>query len=86
MPHLIELAIPALVLLMAVEAIADAIMRRELHEIKDSAASITMGLGNVAVSLLTKTMQFGALQLALPLPGFQPGLPVLGLAAFVFWG
>ena len=57
MPHLIELAIPAFVLLMAVEAIADAIMRRELYEIKDSAASITIGLGNVAVSLLTKTMQ-----------------------------
>ena len=50
MPHLIELAIPAFILLMAVEAIADAIMRRELYEIKDSAASITMGLGNVAVS------------------------------------
>jgi predicted benzoate:H+ symporter BenE len=50
MPHLIELAIPAFILLMAVEAIADAIMRRELYEIKDSAASITTGLGNVAVS------------------------------------
>jgi len=57
MPPLIEHAIPAFVLLMAVEAIADAIMRRELYEIKDSTASITMGLGNVAVSLLTKTMQ-----------------------------
>jgi hypothetical protein len=32
-------------------------MRRELYEIKDSAASITMGLGNVAVNLVTKTMQ-----------------------------
>ena len=57
MPPLIEHAIPAFVLLMAVEAIAGAIMRRELYEIKDSAASITMGLANVAVSLLTKTMQ-----------------------------
>ena len=39
-------------------------MRRDLYEIKDSAASITMGLGNVAVNLVAKAMQlaiFGAI-------------------------
>jgi sterol desaturase/sphingolipid hydroxylase (fatty acid hydroxylase superfamily) len=59
MPDLIELAIPAFILLMAMEAVADAIMRRDLYELKDSAASISMGLGNVAVNLFAKTMQFG---------------------------
>ena len=57
MPNLIELAIPAFILLMAIEAIANAVMRRDLYEIKDSAASITMGLGNVGVNLIAKTMQ-----------------------------
>jgi sterol desaturase/sphingolipid hydroxylase (fatty acid hydroxylase superfamily) len=57
MPDLIALAIPGFVVLMAMEAAADAIMRRELYEVKDAAASITMGLGSVAVSLVTKTIQ-----------------------------
>jgi len=46
------------------EAIAAAIMRRDLYEIKDAAASIPMGLGSVAVGLVTKAMQlaiFGSL-------------------------
>jgi sterol desaturase/sphingolipid hydroxylase (fatty acid hydroxylase superfamily) len=59
MPDLIHLAIPAFVILMVIEAVADAIMRRDLYEVKDSAASITMGLGNVAVNLIAKTMQLG---------------------------
>jgi sterol desaturase/sphingolipid hydroxylase (fatty acid hydroxylase superfamily) len=57
MANLIHLAIPAFVLLMMVEAIADVIMRRDLYEIKDTAASITMGLGSVVVGLGTKAMQ-----------------------------
>jgi hypothetical protein len=63
MPNLIELAIPVLVLLMAIEAIADAVMRRDLYEIKDSAASITMGLGKVAVNLVAKVMQLAIFEL-----------------------
>jgi sterol desaturase/sphingolipid hydroxylase (fatty acid hydroxylase superfamily) len=58
MPDLIQLAIPAFVVLMGAEAVADAVMRRDLYEVKDAAASITMGLGNVAVNLVAKTMQF----------------------------
>ena len=45
MPNLIGLAIPAFVVLMAVEAVADAIMRRDLYEIKDWAASDLDGTG-----------------------------------------
>ena len=58
MPDLIQLAIPAFVVLMVAEAVADAVMRRDLYEVKDAAASIMMGLGNVAVNLVAKTMQF----------------------------
>jgi hypothetical protein len=75
MPNLIALAILAFVLRMAIETIADAVMRRDLSEIKDSAASITMGLGNVAVNRVA---------IALPFPDFQSGLPVVGVGAPVF--
>lgn len=44
MPDLINLAVPAFLLLLVLEAIADAVMRRDLYEIKDTAASLTMGL------------------------------------------
>src|SRR6266481_9083512 len=57
MPNLIHLAIPAFVLLMLAEAVADAIMRRDLYEIKDAAASSAMGLGSVAVGLVTTALQ-----------------------------
>jgi len=59
MSDLIHLAIPAFILLIFLEATADAIMRRDLYEVKDSAASITMGLGSVAINLIAKAMQLG---------------------------
>ncbi len=59
MPNLIHLAIPAFLALITLEAIADAIMRRDLYELKDSAASITMGLGSVLIGLFTKALQLG---------------------------
>ena len=59
MLDLIHLAIPAFIVLILLEAIADAIMRRDLYEVKDSAASISMGLGNVAINLVAKSMQLG---------------------------
>jgi sterol desaturase/sphingolipid hydroxylase (fatty acid hydroxylase superfamily) len=58
LPDLIALAVPAFVLLVTLEAIADAVMRRDLYEIKDTAASLTMGVGNLLVNLLAKALQF----------------------------
>lgn len=58
MQDLIQLAIPAFLLLLIGEAVADAIMRRELYELKDTAASLTMGTGNVILGLLTKAIAF----------------------------
>jgi hypothetical protein len=41
MPDLMQLAIPAFILLMVVEAIARVYLHRDIYEVKDSAASIT---------------------------------------------
>ena len=61
MPDLIHLAIPAFILLMVVEAAAGAVMQREIYDVKDAAASITMGLGSLAADLLAKVVQFAVL-------------------------
>src|SRR5215475_16136526 len=75
MPDLITLAIPAFVALLVAEAIAGAVMQRDIYEFKDAAASITMGLGNVFVDLFAKAMLFGILtwlhRLAIFPIGFQ---------------
>jgi sterol desaturase/sphingolipid hydroxylase (fatty acid hydroxylase superfamily) len=59
MPNLIHLAIPAFLTLVALEAIFDAVMRRDLYERKDTFASLSMGIGNVLVNLAAKAMIFG---------------------------
>jgi len=61
MPDLIHLAIPAFLLLMLLEAIAGALLRRDLYELKDAAASVAMGIGNVFVDLVGKVMLFAVL-------------------------
>ena len=61
MPDLIHLAIPAFILLMVLEALAGAAMQRDIYAVKDAAASITMGLGNLAADLLAKVVQFTVL-------------------------
>ena len=59
MPNLIHLAIPGFIALLVLEAILDAIMRRDLYQLKDTAASLAMGTGNVLIGLFTKLMVFG---------------------------
>lgn len=60
MTDLIHLAIPAFILLLVLETVIDAVMRRDLYEIRDTAASLTMGTGNVIIGLGAKAMIFGA--------------------------
>lgn len=57
-PNLILFAIPAFLGLLIVEAIADAIMRRDLYEWRDTAASLSMGIGNVFINLGAKALIF----------------------------
>lgn len=54
-------AVPAFVALMIVEAIAGALMGREkIHDdLRDSAASLAMGIGSVFINLAWKTVLFG---------------------------
>jgi len=59
-PNVLYYAIPAFIVLLVLEAVLDARDRRELYEAKDTAASLTMGVGNVLVNLLAKAMVFGA--------------------------
>ena len=58
MPNIINLAAPALLVLVALEVIADALMRRDLYEIKDTAANITLGIGNILVNTVARAVQF----------------------------
>ena len=60
MPDLIQLVIPAFLVLLIVEIVCDAVMRRELYEVKDTAASLTMGIGNVLIGIATKAIAFVA--------------------------
>ena len=75
MHDLIQLAIPAFLLLMVLEAVAAVVLHRDIYEFKDAAASVTMGIGNVLVDLLAKVVQFSVLtylsRLALFSIGYQ---------------
>jgi sterol desaturase/sphingolipid hydroxylase (fatty acid hydroxylase superfamily) len=58
MHDLIQLAIPGFILLVVAEAVVGAAMHRDLYHGKDTAASLTMGVGNVLVSLVSKGLVF----------------------------
>lgn len=59
-PNLIQLAIPGFIALLVLEAVLDAIMRRDLYQFKDTAASLAMGTGNVILGLFSKVLVLGA--------------------------
>lgn len=77
MPDLIHLAVPAFILLLVAEAVLSAWDKRDLFKAKDTAASLTMGIGNVVVNLAAKAMVFGALTLVHKFAIFDIG--------FVWW-
>ncbi|RAJ00350.1 sterol desaturase/sphingolipid hydroxylase (fatty acid hydroxylase superfamily) [Chitinophaga skermanii] len=57
-PNLIHYAIPGFVLLIVIEVIISSLQHREVYKPKDAASSIAMGLGNVAIGLVTKGIIF----------------------------
>jgi sterol desaturase/sphingolipid hydroxylase (fatty acid hydroxylase superfamily) len=59
MPKIIIDAIPAFLALVFAEAVVGAILRRDLYEIRDTVASLTMGIGSVIVGLFSKAVVFG---------------------------
>ena len=58
-PDFIHLAIPGFIALLVLEVVLDAVMRRDLYQIKDTFASLAMGTGNVLIGLVSKAMVFG---------------------------
>ena len=57
-PNLIHYAIPVFILLMLIEILISAREQAELYEVKDTAASLSMGIGNVIIGALTKSFFF----------------------------
>jgi len=54
MPDIIHYAIPGFIILMIVESIVSSIQDAQLYEAKDTAASLSMGVGNVIIKLFVK--------------------------------
>ncbi len=59
-PNLINLAIPGFIALLLLEVVLDAVMRRDLYQFKDTAASLTMGTGSIVLSVINKALMFAA--------------------------
>lgn len=60
-PNLINYAIPFFILLIAVEVIVSAKMHLKTYQFKDATTSISMGLGNVLIGLISKGLIYGVL-------------------------
>jgi sterol desaturase/sphingolipid hydroxylase (fatty acid hydroxylase superfamily) len=91
-PDLILLAIPVFILSMLAELAYLAHLRKEQREeaqvlgyaLKDSAASISMGLGNVAVNLVWKALAFGLYSALYALTPLRLGFGLLTCVALFF--
>ncbi|HEY7406281.1 MAG TPA: sterol desaturase family protein [Candidatus Angelobacter sp.] len=59
-PNLINLAIPGFIALVLLEVVLDAVMRRDLYQLKDTAASLSMGTGNVLIGIVSKALVFAS--------------------------
>jgi len=59
-PNLIHYAIPFFAITLFIEVIVDAREKTNSYETKDAITSITMGLGNVALGLISKVLVFAA--------------------------
>ena len=60
-PNLIHYAIPFFIVTLIIEIIVDAREKTNAYETKDAITSITMGLGNVFLGLISKTIVFATL-------------------------
>ncbi|MDH5415423.1 MAG: sterol desaturase family protein, partial [Flavobacteriaceae bacterium] len=60
-PNLIHYAIPFFILTIIIEIVVNAREKANAYETKDAITSITMGLGNVLLGLISKAMVFAIL-------------------------
>lgn len=72
-PNLIYFAIPGFILLLIVEAVLSWRMQRDNYQLEDTAASLSMGIGNVLISLASKALSFGVFMLIYQHRLFQIG-------------
>ena len=63
MRDLIQYAIPGFIILLVAEVVVTAIQHKDYYETKDTASSLTMGIGNVIVGFAGKALVFAALSL-----------------------
>lgn len=63
MRDLIQYAIPGFIILLVAEVIVTARQQKDYYDVKDTAGSLTMGIGNVIVGFVGKAIVFGALSL-----------------------
>ena len=59
-PNLINLAIPGFIALLLLEVVLDTVMRRDLYQFRDTAASLAMGTGSVLLGVASKAVAFAA--------------------------
>lgn len=57
-PNLIHYAIPFFIITLIIEVIVDAREKQNSYETKDAITSLTMGIGNVLLGLISKTLVF----------------------------
>ena len=69
-PNLVNWAIPAFLLLLVAEAVFSALDQRALFEVRDTFASLAMGLGNVLSNLVVKAFIFGVYWFVYDATGF----------------
>lgn len=63
MIDLIQHAIPGFVILLVAEVLLTAKQQKDYYEVRDTASSLTMGIGNVLIGLVGKALVFGAYSL-----------------------
>ena len=63
MKDLIQYAIPGFVILLVVEVFVSARQQKDYYEVKDTASSLSMGIGNVLIGLVGKVIVFSAYSL-----------------------
>lgn len=63
MKDLIQYAIPGFIVLLVVEVVVSARQQKDYYEIKDTASSLTMGIGNVLIGVAGKVLVFSAYSL-----------------------
>lgn len=63
MKDLIQYAIPGFIILLIVEVVVTAIQQKDYYDAKDTASSLSMGIGNVIIGFVGKAIVFGAYSL-----------------------